>query len=74
MIKEKYLLATTEPEGGVATNTIEPSAPDVTQSQGEPEGATTNEPALPEKYNIDGEEFSIEEIREWRKSGLRQSD
>lgn len=74
MIKEKYLLATTEPEGGTATNTIEPSAPVTEPTQGEPEGATTNEPALPEKYNIDGEEFSIEEIREWRKSGLRQSD
>lgn len=35
--------------------------------------ATETNPVI-DRYSIDGEEFSVDEIREWRKGNMRQSD
>lgn len=72
------LLATTDVSGGEPTNTV--GTPEGTTETGgvatEQTTTTPTEttPEVPSKYNIDGEEYDLDTIREWRKSGLRQSD
>lgn len=70
------LIATTEIEGGTPTDTIE-STPEVnTQEVAQTTEETTSNdtPEVINKYNIDGEEFDLDTIREWRRGNLRQSD
>lgn len=67
------LIANTEgEEGGTATDNL------VTDTVTEPveteQTETQTEENLPSKYDIDGEEFTIDEIREWKKGNLRQAD
>lgn len=65
------LIATTEVEGGQPTDTI--STPEVeAQQQEQPVAEVTEQEPL--KYNIDGEEFDLDTIREWKRGNLRQSD
>lgn len=54
-------------EGAEPTDTVE--IPEDTVEQTEPDVQNT-----PTSYNIDGEDFTIDQIREFRNSGLRQSD
>ena len=54
-------------EGADPTDTVE--IPEDTVEQTEPDVQDT-----PTSYNIDGEDFTIDQIRENRNSGLRQSD
>lgn len=76
MIDFLKLIATTEVEGGQEGNdieaTIEPIEID-NPIEGEGEITQAEQKEL-DRLNIDGEEFTIDEIREWRKGNLRQSD
>lgn len=75
MLDIKKLIAATEGTEGVATDN-----PAETMQEPEVNTEVTNVepteevPELPSKYDIDGEEFTIDEIREWKKGNLRQSD
>lgn len=52
-----------ETEGAEVTETVETEAT---------ETEVAND--VPSEFEIDGEKYSIDDIREWKKSGLRQSD
>lgn len=62
-----------EPQGTPEVQTTEPTEPDVTQEV-KTEVAEQEIPELPTEYEIDGEKFSVDEIREWRKGNMRQAD
>ena len=66
------LLAVEEATGGEPTSdvTVNETPTDVTETTTEP----TTEPTVPSSYNIDGQDYTLDEIREWRRSGLRQAD
>lgn len=74
MIEFRNLLATADVEGGEVADTIDVSTPENTTPEGTVSEPEITAPEIPSKYNIDGEEFTLDEIREWRKSGLRQAD
>lgn len=84
MINLNDLIATTEVEGGQEGNEIEVPVEQVDNTEpisygtdvgGDGESPITKEEAKElEKLNIDGEEYSVDDIREWRKGNLRQSD
>lgn len=59
----------TSTEPVVETKPTEPSAPEATEVATE-----TKDNTVTNKYRIDDEEFDVDEIREWRKGNLRQSD
>lgn len=65
------LLAVEEATGGEPTSdlTVNEST-NVTETTTEP----NVEPTVPASYNIDGKDYTLDEIREWRNSGLRQAD
>lgn len=72
------LIAVTEAEGGnegtvdtLVETTQEPAVGIETNVEG---AVTEEEQKIIDKYNIDGEDFSVDEIREWRKGNMRQSD
>lgn len=72
----KYLaMAEGEPEGGV-----QPVVDTPVPEGGQPEAGTVNEgqqgdmPPAPEEFEIDGEKVKLDDIREWKKGSLRQSD
>lgn len=70
------LIATTEGEiGGTPTDNpaqeVQEPAENTIETNVEP---TVETPEVPSKYDIDGEEFTVDEIREWKKGNLRQSD
>ena len=66
------LLAVEEATGGEPTSdvTVNETPTDVTETITEP----TTEPTVPSSYNIDVQDYTLDEIREWRRSGLRQAD
>lgn len=78
MIELLNLIATTEDgQEGTPTDTI--STTETVQESTPVETPVENTPVedntpIMDKYSIDGEEYSIDDIREWKKSGLRQSD
>lgn len=84
MICLKDLIATTEVEGGQESNEIEVTEQSIesteVQADTETESSESEEPITKEeqkqldKLNIDGEEYSIDDVREWRNGSLRQSD
>lgn len=75
MIDLFNLIATTE-EGGIPTDTIEVASQEteVVETNQETTETTPEEQAIIDKYNIDGEEVTVDEIREWKKGNLRQAD
>lgn len=77
MIDLLNLIATTEGgQEGVQTDVITATEPtqETTTVETTPQVDTPQDNQIVDKYNIDGEEYSIDDIREWKKSGLRQSD
>lgn len=73
MINLKELIATTEVEGGTPTTEVDVSTPETTVETPITSESIETEPQV-STYDIDGEQFTIDEIREWRKGNLRQSD
>lgn len=72
MIDFKNLIAVEEATDGAPVDTVVESTPTDTQNV----NVNTVEPEATaiDKYSIDGEEFSIDEIREWKRGNMRQSD
>lgn len=66
------LLALEEATGGEPVSEV--SVPETPEVSTEPQADSIPEQTANAGYDIDGEQFSLDEIREWRKSGLRQSD
>lgn len=70
MIDFKNLLAVEEGAEGTPVDTLstptEATLPDTT--------APVEDTPEISKYNIDGEEFTVDEIREWKRGNMRQSD
>ena len=69
MINWKELIAVAEVEGGESTQEVQHTTEPSTQ----PNETQSTEPEIV-KYDIDGEQFTVDEIREWRKGNLRQAD
>lgn len=61
----------TEQESVVETETV-PSEETVETEVTDSSEETASE--IPSEFEIDGEKYSLDDIREWKKSGLRQSD
>ena len=78
MIDLLKLIAVTEVEGGSegTVDTLVGQEPTVEANvETSTEGTVTaEEQKIIDKYNIDGEDFSVDEIREWKKGNMRQSD
>lgn len=78
MLEILKLIATTEGvEGGTATdNPVETlqQEPEVNTEVTQTEPVEETTPELPTEYEIDGEKYTIDDIREWRKGNLRQAD
>mgnify|MGYP000844871666 FL=1 len=71
------LIATTEVEGAEGTvdtlqDVVEPTGAEGTETVVETEEEVQDN--IPTEYEIDGEKFTIDEIREWRKGNMRQAD
>lgn len=62
-----------EADGSVDTQQLE-TVVEPTVEQNSETTETEQIEELPLEYEIDGEKFSVDEIREWRKGNLRQSD
>ena len=83
MINLIDLIAVEEATGGTPTDTIQvdtttESTPEVNTQVETTAPETTNtvetNQDVPSKFTIDGEEVDLDTIREWKRSGLRQSD
>lgn len=72
-IKELMLLelaADEQPEEGSAEET----EPEAAEEGGTTEEDSTEVEAKPSEYDIDGEKFTVDQIKEWQKGNMRQSD
>lgn len=68
------LIAVTEESGESTVDNLVETSTEPTIETNTDSTVTETEQAIIDKYNIDGEEFSVDEIREWRKGNMRQSD
>jgi hypothetical protein len=71
-------LAITEGEG-TPDGGVQPALDTPAPEGGQPEGTVNQEvtpdlPSAPSEFEIDGEKFTTDQIKEWRKGNMRQSD